>query len=94
MIFTMTQNMEIYIHVYIFVLFCFIVKIALEAHGSQLRILNSRTGLPTPRYARKRTFGAINLCMKADIWDAHIVQGIAVVNLATIECIVVGSPAG
>ena len=32
--------------------------------------------------------------MNADIWDTRIVHGIAVVNIATIECIVVGSPAG
>ena len=32
--------------------------------------------------------------MNADIWDTRIVQGIAVVNIATIECIVVGSQAG
>ena len=43
---------------------------------------------------KERTFGSINLCMKADIWEAHIVQGIAVVNIATIEFIVVCSPAG
>ena len=54
-IFTMKQNnMKIYIHVYIFILFCFIVTI--EAHGSQLRIPNSRTGLPTPTRTRWGNF--------------------------------------